>query len=67
MTRAISGHATETMQHHYSSVGAAEKQTAIAKVPEGRQVVDFWRRRDKPLAAQGHVSCLRDGRALSPA
>jgi site-specific recombinase XerC len=34
VTRAISGHATETMQHHYSSVGAAEKQTAIAKVIE---------------------------------
>ena len=32
VTRAISGHATETMQHHYSTVGAAEKQTAIAKV-----------------------------------
>jgi hypothetical protein len=34
VTRAISGHATETMQHHYSSVGAAEKQIAIAKVIE---------------------------------
>jgi hypothetical protein len=34
VTRAIGGHATETMQHHYSSVGAAEKQTAIAKVIE---------------------------------
>lgn len=34
VTRAISGRATETMQHHYSSVGAAEEQTAIAKVIE---------------------------------
>jgi integrase len=34
VTRAISGHTTETMQHHYSSVGAAEKQHAIAKVIE---------------------------------
>jgi site-specific recombinase XerC len=34
VTRAISGHATETMQHHYSTVGATEKQTAIAKVIE---------------------------------
>jgi integrase len=34
VTRAISGHATETMQHHYSSVGAAEKQHAIAQVIE---------------------------------
>jgi hypothetical protein len=34
VTRAISGHATDTMQHHYSSVGAAEKQHAIAKVIE---------------------------------
>jgi len=34
VTRAISGHATETMQHHYSTVAAAEKQHAIAKVIE---------------------------------
>ncbi len=32
VTRAISGHATETMQHHYSSVAADEKKAAIAKV-----------------------------------
>ena len=32
MTRAISGHATETMQHHYSTVAADEKKLAIAKV-----------------------------------
>lgn len=32
VTRAISGHATETMQHHYSTVAAEEKQQAIAKV-----------------------------------
>ncbi len=32
VTRAISGHATETMQHHYSTVAADEKQRAIAKV-----------------------------------
>ncbi len=34
VTRAISGHATETMQHHYSTVGVEEKQAAIAKVIE---------------------------------
>jgi integrase len=34
VTRAISGHATETMQHHYSTVAAEEKQQAIAKVIE---------------------------------
>jgi hypothetical protein len=34
VTRAISGHATETMQHHYSTVAAAEKKAAIAKVIE---------------------------------
>ncbi len=34
VTRAISGHATETMKHHYSTVAAAEKQHAIAKVIE---------------------------------
>jgi integrase len=32
VTRAISGHATETMQHHYSTVAAEEKKQAIAKV-----------------------------------
>ena len=34
VTRAISGHATETMQHHYSTVAADEKKLAIAKVIE---------------------------------
>jgi integrase len=34
VTRAISGHATETMQHHYSTVAADEKKAAIAKVIE---------------------------------
>ena len=34
VTRAISGHATETMQHHYSTVAADEKKRAIAKVIE---------------------------------
>jgi integrase len=34
VTRAISGHATETMQHHYSTVAAEEKKAAIAKVIE---------------------------------
>ena len=28
VTRAISGHATETMQHHYSTVAAEEKKQA---------------------------------------
>ena len=32
VTRAISGHATETMQHHYSTVAMDEKKRAIAKV-----------------------------------
>lgn len=32
VTRAISGHATETMQHHYSTVAEAEKGAAISKV-----------------------------------
>jgi integrase len=34
VTRAISGHATETMQHHYSTVAADEKTAAIGKVIE---------------------------------
>jgi hypothetical protein len=32
VTRSISGHSTETMQHHYSTVAANEKSEAIAKV-----------------------------------
>jgi hypothetical protein len=34
VTRAISGHATETMQHHYSTVAQEEKTRAIGKVIE---------------------------------
>ncbi len=38
-TRAISGHATETMQHHYySTVATDEKRQAIAKVIDLAQV-----------------------------
>jgi len=32
VTRAISGHATETMQHHYSMVNAKEVEESIGKV-----------------------------------
>jgi hypothetical protein len=32
VTRAISGHATETMQHHYSTVNAGEMRSSLAKV-----------------------------------
>jgi len=32
VTRSISGHATETMQHHYSTVNAAEQRAAMDKV-----------------------------------
>ena len=32
VTRAISGHATEAMQRHYSTVNADEMRTSIAKV-----------------------------------
>lgn len=32
VTRAISGHATETMQHHYSTVDAREVEAGLAKV-----------------------------------
>mgnify|MGYP005859377719 CR=1 FL=1 len=32
VTRSISGHATERMQKHYSTVDGAEKRTALAKV-----------------------------------
>jgi NAD(P)-dependent dehydrogenase (short-subunit alcohol dehydrogenase family) len=32
VTRSISGHLTERMQHHYSTVNAAEQREALAKV-----------------------------------
>jgi integrase len=32
VTRSISGHLTERMQHHYSSVNAAEQREAVSKV-----------------------------------
>lgn len=32
MTRSISGHLTETMQHHYSTVNGAEQREALGKV-----------------------------------
>jgi hypothetical protein len=32
VTRSISGHLTEQMQHHYSTVNGAEQREALAKV-----------------------------------
>ncbi len=32
VTRSISGHLTETMQHHYSTVNGAEQRAGLAKV-----------------------------------
>jgi integrase len=32
VTRAVSGHATEAMQRHYSTVSAAEMRSSLAKV-----------------------------------
>lgn len=32
VTRSISGHLTEQMQHHYSTVNGAEQRAALAKV-----------------------------------
>jgi len=32
VTRSISGHATETMQHHYSTITGGEQEQALAKV-----------------------------------
>ena len=34
VTRSISGHLTETMQHHYSTVNSDEQRQGIAKVIE---------------------------------
>lgn len=34
VTRSISGHLTEQMQHHYSTVSGAEQRDSIAKVIE---------------------------------
>jgi hypothetical protein len=48
VTRASSGHATETMQHHYSTVAAEEKKQAIAKVIELAGVRKTLRRASPP-------------------
>ena len=32
ITRSISGHLTERMQHHYSTINASEQREAIARV-----------------------------------
>jgi hypothetical protein len=32
VTRSVSGHATEVMQHHYSTVSADEQRNSLAKV-----------------------------------
>ena len=67
VTRAISGHATETMQHHYSSVGAAEKQTAIAKVIKLAGVRKTLARGASPRGGvQGGVQALRNRKAARP-
>lgn len=63
VTRAISGHATETMQHHYSSVGAAEKQTAIAKVIELAGVRKTLRRSSPRGGVHGGVHGPRSRKA----
>jgi hypothetical protein len=39
VTRSISGHLTESMQHHYSTVSSAEQRDGIARV------IDFARAR----------------------
>lgn len=49
VTRSISGHLTEQMQHHYSSVNSAEQREAIAKVI---RLVDA---RPAPTAPSGEV------------
>jgi integrase len=53
VTRAISGHATETMQHHYSTVAADEKKLAIAKVIELAGVRDALARSGAQGGARG--------------
>jgi integrase len=67
VTRAISGHATETMQHHYSTVAADEKQRAIAKVINLAGVRKALARSASPRSgAQGGVQGPRNRKAARP-
>jgi len=67
VTRAISGHATETMQHHYSTVAADEKQHAIAKVIELAGVRKALRQdASPPGGAQGGVHGPGNRKAARP-
>ena len=50
VTRSISGHMTETMQHHYSTVSGAEQRRAVA------QVIQLFARRD---AAEDEVAVTK--------
>jgi integrase len=67
VTRAISGHATETMQHHYSTVGTDEKKHAIAQVIElagVRKALESGA--SPPGGAQGGVHGPKDRKAARP-
>lgn len=47
VTRSISGHSTERMQHHYSTVSPNEQRQGLAKV------IQFARRPEEPESTTG--------------
>lgn len=53
VTRAVSGHATESMQHHYSTVTASEVKAGLAKVID---LAGFRRNLDAPAEGPGGAS-----------
>jgi integrase len=53
VTRAVSGHATESMQHHYSTVSASEVKAGLAKVID---LAGFRRNLDAPVGVASGAS-----------
>jgi hypothetical protein len=53
VTRAVSGHATESMQHHYSTVSASEVKAGLAKVID---LAGFRRNLDAPAEGRSGAS-----------
>lgn len=61
VTRSISGHATEAMQHHYSTVQAVEQREAIGKV------FDIMEAREAKRSFGGATGGVREQEMAAPA
>ena len=55
MTRSISGHLTERMQDHYSTVRPDEQRASIAKV------IDLFRPTSEEAGSSAHSNCAEHG------